>query len=145
MVPRNPHLHQGHEVRSHTTLLVQSFQNMMRRVEEGTILHRFCSTRKLDQYENGVAVFIQNLSLSGHESKNGLIFIVHRFHSSHPSHPDAGFSVGDGNYEARGTGTGGSRDSEPAPLGFPGTRRKLRVPLFLWLLKYDFIGKSPKG
>ena len=37
-------------------------ENMLRMVD-GPVLHRFCSTRKLDQYETGVAVFVQDLSI----------------------------------------------------------------------------------
>ncbi|CAE7377208.1 unnamed protein product [Symbiodinium sp. CCMP2592] len=43
--------------------LVTSIRNMLRMVDEGPVLHRFCSTRKLDQYETGVAVFVQDLSI----------------------------------------------------------------------------------
>ena len=43
--------------------LVTSLKNMLRMVDEGPVLHRFCSTRKLDQYETGVAVFVQDLSI----------------------------------------------------------------------------------
>ena len=42
---------------------VTSLKNMLRMVDEGPVLHRFCSTRKLDQYETGVAVFVQDLSV----------------------------------------------------------------------------------
>ena len=45
--------------------LVTSLKNMLRMVDEGPVLHRFCSTRKLDQYETGVAVFVQDLSIRG--------------------------------------------------------------------------------
>lgn len=43
--------------------LVTSLKNMLRMVDEGPVLHRFCSTRKLDQYATGVAVFVQDLSI----------------------------------------------------------------------------------
>ena len=47
---------------AHSTL-VTSIRNMLQMVDQGPVLNRFCSTRRLDQYEAGVAVFLQDLSL----------------------------------------------------------------------------------
>ncbi|CAE7787399.1 unnamed protein product [Symbiodinium sp. CCMP2592] len=47
---------------AHETILAL-IRNMMVKVDTNPIVHRFCSLRKLDYYESGVAVFMQDLSI----------------------------------------------------------------------------------